>query len=356
MLLASGGAVARAATADVPWHAWGRPLVPLGWTADGEFFVFTRQVEYYPLETIDDETIKPWKLVFGVVREARTGRERPYVLELSDESGSAIRREEFAQTPGPGAWKTWLAEHPLRLLHGQRAPGGAHAQVTGTVRGGAVAPMPWQRERFRFALPSGEPVRLTLAIVDESGRVWPSLATGDGSDGFVGEAEPLWSPDGRRVAWWLEEKMRPGDEHGPTQYVVIAAVGPHVELVVSPDDESRAWNAIDRLEDASAAPVYVQRAAAHVTETVIKAAPGREDDARALGARLPGGARVETMTALSEFDLSIAAGPALMEPLSAPRARLPRQIAARDRHTWFGLAVAFAATLVVWLLSRRRSR
>jgi len=59
----------------VPWQGWGRPLVVLGFTGDGEFLAYTRQVEYYPLETVDDDSVKPMKLVFGIVREARTGRE-----------------------------------------------------------------------------------------------------------------------------------------------------------------------------------------------------------------------------------------------------------------------------------------
>jgi hypothetical protein len=341
----------------VQWNAWGRPLVVLGFTADGEFLVYTRQVEYYPLETIDDDTAKPKKLVFGVVREARTGREHVYLLELSDDSGS-LMRDEFAGLPGSGAWRTWLAEHPLSVAGGQVGPGGLRAQALGTARGGALVPVAWQGDRFRFHLPAGEPVELRLGVASPAGPVWPSIRPGEGSDGVVGWAQPIWSPDGQRIAWWMEEDD--DNEHGPTRYVVIAsAVGPRVELVVSPDDEDRAWNALERLEAAGVPPVYVSRAGAHIGATVISVQEGSEADGRALQARLGApGASVVPMTRPSEFDLSVAAGPELMAPLPAPRRRLQRLIAADDVHTLFGLGTALAAVLAVWLatvaLGRRR--
>jgi hypothetical protein len=364
--VASAPAAAAVPRPAVQWNAWGRPLTVLGFTADGEYLVYTRQVEYYPLETIDDETAPPKKLVFGVVREARTGREDAYLLELSDESNAAIVRDEFASLPGAGAWRTWLAEHPLAIASGEVGPGGLRAQALGTVRGGALQPVPWQDGRYRFHLPEGERVELRLGVVTPGGQVWPSIQPGEGGDGLVGWAQPIWSPDGQRIAWWLEEND--GNEHGPTQNVVIAsAVGPRVELIVSPDDQERVWNALERLEAAGVPPVFVSRATAHIGATVVSAQEGFDAQARALLARLglagagDAGAPVATvvpMARVSEYDLSVAAGPELMAPLPSPRRRLGRLIAADDVHTLLGLGVALAAVLAAWLatvaLGRRR--
>ena len=284
--LAPRAHAAPVARPDVQWTAWGRPLVVLGFTADGEHLAYTRQVEYYPLETIDDDSVKPWKLVFGVVREARTGREHPYLLELTDESGATIHRDELATLPGSGAWLTWLAEHPLTMTRGLAGPGGVHAQASGTVHGATLEPLPVRDGRYRLHLPEGQPVKADFSVVTPDGRVWPSIGVREGSDGIVGWAEPIWSPDGRRVAWWMEEDD--DNEHGPTQYVLIAPIGRRVEVVVSPDDESRAWNALDRLESAGLVPVFVSRAAAHLDATVISAQEGLVEEARALATRLPG--------------------------------------------------------------------
>jgi hypothetical protein len=320
----------------------------LGWTADGDLLAYTRQVEYYPLETIDDETVKPLKLVFGVVREARTGREHAYLLELSDATGATMHRDELAQLPGAGAWKTWLAEHPLAMGLGRFSTYGARAQASGTVKGGGMAALPWSHDQFHFKLPEGEPVKLSLAVAAPDGRVWNSIGAREGTDGLVGWAVPLWSPDARRVAWWMEEDD--DNEHGPTQYVVIAAIGPRLEVVVSPDDEDRAWNALERLENAGVPPVFVRRAAAHIGATVIQAAAGSEADAQALAKRL-GHATVEPMTAASDFDLTVVAGPELMAPPVSPRRRLGRVVADDDSRTLIGLGIAAGAVLLVWLLT-----
>jgi hypothetical protein len=281
------------------------------------------------------------------------------VLELSDEHGRAIRRDELAHQPGPEEWRAWLAAHPLVMQRGRTA-GRVEARVSGTVGDGARAAMPWQRGRFHFALPSGQPVRLALEIVVD-GRVWRSLATGEGEDGFVGQAEPFWSPDGRRVAWWLEQSTEDDSAHGPTQYLVIAALGPRVELVVSPEAEALASNAIDQLEAAGVAPIFVSRAAARIERSVVRVAAGREDEARKLAARLPGTAEVEALSAPSLFDFSVVAGPELMQPVPSrpPRAKFRDLLGVRSpvarMHLLVGVLAAAGAVLAAWLWMRLES-
>ncbi len=313
-LASAGAASAQVDRPDVKYDAWGRPLVVLGWTAAGDYFVYTRQVEYYPLETVDDESVVPLRLIFGVAHEARTGRVRRYVLELTDENGRPVVRDEFSGSPGLIEWTAWLAEHPLSMPRGRVSASGARARVTGTAQSGGAVVM-WDGRQFRYNLPGGKPVRLVLQI-DVLGRRWTSLATGDGDRTFVGTAEPLWSPDGRRVAWRVEEASA-GDD-GPTGNIVIAAVGPRVQLNVADDAEAQAPNALEHLEGAGIAPVMIKRATAPLEHTTIRAAAGLELDAHRLAELLPGKAVVEPMTAPSSYDLIVLAGPELMVPRAPP--------------------------------------
>jgi hypothetical protein len=343
-------AVAAPAHARVDWQGWGRPLTPLGWSADGVYFAFTKQVEYFPLETIDDPDAPELVLVFGVVIDARIGREQAYVLSLTDARGRAVARDEFASSPKRPAWDAWLAAHPLVVTRGPEGPGGVSAHVRAASAGTPIDAS-WADGRFRFAAPAGPPAEVVLEVVRD-GRTWRSLATGDGSNGFVGEAEPFWSADGRRVAWWLLER----EEDRSTGYVVVAPVGPRVELVVSPGIDAatiahgQAW-----LAAAGLAPSALATTVAPIATTIVQAEPVAERDVRAVA--WPGKPPAfEPLAAPNpaELDVRVLAGPELLGAPTTGRVNLGEL---DHERTWRGLAIAVAIALAAWLLARlpRRS-
>lgn len=349
LLAAPAGARAEHERVPPRWIYSAVKMGPLGWTADSEF-LFERTVEYFPMETIDDPSVPPMRLTFGLRWDARRGREIRYVLGLTTADGRPTMRDELRNAPGPDQWRVFVAEHAPVLAGGPLGPGGARAFVTG-------ATGEWVATRYDFDLAAGGV--LSLGVEHEGQRRGAPLTYDDNRGRVRGWALPVWSPDGRRVAWLLHvEPTMPFEP--PVQLFSVMPVGPTVHVAVREPDLERSNNALVALEALGLAPVgLVAAPEVHVAGSVVWAAPGWEDEARRVLAALPGGGEVRPLDGRTAADLVIAPAAALFEgpadaalpawgdapPLGAPKPR--------DWRPW-ALAVAVGLGLVLaWLRFNR---
>ena len=270
----------------LPARARAQDANAVGWTADGKLFVIAVH------DSIGSPEIGNYQLY-----DARTGIAQ----------GDGVAAPDFA---------LWKKDHPLAPLRaGARSADGKRELVASNGGG-------WKGSRFIVAggtekmmgdpdpsnppPPIPPPTKINFSVKSGSTST-PVREFKFEHLNVQQEVEPVYSPDGKRVALLIHDvgvSTSPSDSYdiafGPTS-------GPRLELLApkgSPD-EAFTTNAA-KLEAAGLVPVATDTSQSVHPKTVVYAAPGFEADAKKAAAAL--GATVEPLTWKPGFDLVVALG------------------------------------------------
>jgi hypothetical protein len=261
--------------------ALAQDMQAVGFTEDGQTFAIM-----YVDEGSDERYI---------LYDARTG------MRSTDTPATSLNAAQF---------KDWAAQPPLLvpLKSGPRSPDGKTQLEVG--KGGS-----WKNGQVLVKAvcdgPDGDkagPRTKTVIRAKTGKKSWTSAELELSHWKADASVEPIWSPDGRRVAYLAHISngcKGPVFDHaltfGPVQ-------GPRVQVLwVKERPFDDVFEAIDALEEAGFTPTASDLAKGSHAGTVVFAAKGFEADAKKAAAAFPG-ARVEKLTWKAGFELVVVLG------------------------------------------------
>jgi hypothetical protein len=241
---------------------------PLGWTRDSASFV------------LGNGELEEWADIDG-----RSGKKR--VLK------------------GKAAWEEWVAAHPLshppdeEAVPSLRSPDGK-AEVRFSAPSAGKDPW-WSAGRGPEA--KGLTVSVVRGAETQCSRQFRA----------VGDISAFWAPDGRRLAWFQSAELcKPSMGDFACEYIDEASVdpvaGPRIHLVAFGEDVKVLEAATTALEKAGFAPTGSGPAQKERQRTVVYAAKGKEAQAKAVAAALPGKPAVEPLTWKADADVVVGLG------------------------------------------------
>jgi len=277
-------AIAALLTCLLPCRAHAQDANVVGWTADSKLFVVAEH------DSIGSDAIGNYQLF-----DARTG-----IVQ-----GDGVPMVDFAG---------WKKDHPLAPLEagaksvdGKRefvASGGGDWKGTRFVVSGGTQKMMGDPDANAPAIPP--PTKINFSV--KSGATSnPARELKFSHLNVQQELEPVFSPDGKRVAI-LEHDVGVGAGPSDSYVVWFAPVsGPRVELLAPKGSPEGAFAAnAAKLEAAGLVPVATDTSQSVHPTTVVYAAPGFEADAKKAATAL--GAKVEPLTWKPGFDVVVALG------------------------------------------------
>ena len=203
------------------------------------------------------------------------------------------------QTFRDGKEAGFLKAHPLvDAIAGRTSPDGkATAEVVAEeMKGGGV----WSTDRWRLGRESA----------------WHLSVARDGRTTKVAELSPgnyldvYWSPDGKFTAWVAVTNSRGMRDPGFQEIVVGTDGRPSIALVMDKDNvKAGLLKLAQTVTKAGFAVVSSGSASKPREKSVVFAAEGLEEQAKALAAVVPGGATVEKLTWKAAARLVVYAGP-----------------------------------------------
>lgn len=277
-------------------------LQPLGWTADGASFAF-RAKEDSVMGGMPAPGTEMYRADVGVVVDVATGQATYYLVKLDGEPFAANKRRLGPLRPKE--LEHWIASHKPRLVKGRR---------DATFELGKDQDLPplagaWDHDAWQVSEkdPENEDTGGAHIAIAVGKRVVLRVTMESGSAPVTGSITPFWSPDGRRVAWWVHHDQAGADFPPYDELWITPARGPRVDVkpdkALAPAAREAALRALDH---AGFAPVLAGDAGAHRAATVVYAAAGFEADAQRAAKAL--GGTVDKLTWKPDADLVVALG------------------------------------------------
>ena len=260
----------RAATAAAspaePVGSYAR-LQPLGWTADSASFAFRAHEDMAGGMPDPDPDAEAYTADVGVVVDAATGQSTYYLVKLDGHVHADTQHR--LGPPRAKELERWIASHKPRLVKGRRdlaiALTKLHDQPPIVVA--------WSGDHWEFDAKDPDAIgaggRIALAVGQ---RVVLHVTADGGAGNCGGTITPFWSPDGRRIAWWIHHDLQVSDFPAYDELWITPARAPRVD--VKPDKSlapAARDAALRALDHAGFAPVVSGDAGAHRAATVVYA-------------------------------------------------------------------------------------
>lgn len=301
-----------------------------GITSDGSHVIFRRSVGYGE-GSCDGHA-------YQTAIELRSGLQRNYVARLSPQLvkllGDPIelwQREECKalsaqlQIRPVREYDALLAKHPVaECLSTRLSPDKqlqAEARIVGVRAGGK-----WKGEAFSFGTGAkdGEPqpawLELSLSRDGKPGAV-TAIEIPSAIHHYWGHAQPCWPQAGKVMVWLLEIKSEWRREPLHHEIVLMPVAGPRIRIEASKGAGlERAANRIAAAIADLGLPILRTEAVEapeeplpEISSTRIEYRGPFEAEARAIAARLPGGAKLAPLKRALPYDVLIAPGPGLLK-------------------------------------------
>lgn len=242
-----------------------------------------------------------------VIKDAYSGADEGYTV-YDVRSGTNLHVENTEELT-PAQFQAWVAENPLApLKNGPRSPDGKSQIEAGKHKAWKDGQLLVQSVCDDEESPKRKPRPSTLFRVKTGKKSWASADLDLGQWNANSYVEPLWSPDGRRVAYLVHIVDGCYGATAETALWFGPAQGPRVQVLrVKERASSDVADAMLALEGAGFAPTAEGDAKGSHAGTVVFAAKGFEAEAKKAAAALPG-AKVEMLTWKAGFELVVVLG------------------------------------------------
>jgi hypothetical protein len=319
----------------------------LGWTADGEYLVWTTvdtvssSAKVYSLprgddkvEVPDPEKLSPAdraKLVvqefdmgsqddetasLAVIHDAWRGTDERFLLKyaaLSYEGKTHPQlKKKYGALANAAAFEAWKKTHALTMTAAKAGPHGGAIAVTVKFKDSEDKPDPpvWKGATLRWNVGMGTAV---VEVSTTCGKDRDAETIEQSTSAMyqpTWSVTPNWDPAGHRVVFVFEEakvKTMRGPDGGRIQYLILAC-GPRVDVLAPAGLENTTGKVAEAVEKAGFSVVSIGAAKAAREATVIYANPAHAEAAARLAASIPGGATVDKLTWKPDADLVVAIG------------------------------------------------
>lgn len=311
MLLLTWALLAALPATGLPTDSCG--LYALGWTPDGDFFVYKQAQTLYA-----GGERAGVRVVYAKVVDAASGTEERYLIEPTGASADDHAQLARLELPNPqaDAFAQWLQQHPLQPAALPPVCSGRTLQVRGDNAAGS-----WRDGVFAFAAEHPGTMELVASVRTSEASVrtseasvvsarWQLHGVATKAGAMAGQVRGVCSANGLRVAWL---SCRIGDEAGgvaqPAESKVVLgpAGGPRIELLGSSKLNDRALKKVtDALARAGFVPSRRGIDPDSRKRSVVYAPHALMDLAHRVAQAIPAGATVEPLTWQADCDMVVA--------------------------------------------------